>query len=57
VTQNPDEAASIIASKSTPDDEKAIASLIKSNERLGMNVGTRSWPSIGRRSRSSVEKL
>jgi NitT/TauT family transport system substrate-binding protein len=38
VTQNPDEAASIIASKSTPEDEKAIASLIKSNERLGMNV-------------------
>jgi NitT/TauT family transport system substrate-binding protein len=38
IAQNPDEAAMIIAPKSTPEDQKAIASLIKSNERLGMDV-------------------
>jgi NitT/TauT family transport system substrate-binding protein len=38
ITQNPDEAATIIAAKSTPEDQKAVASLIKSNERLGMDV-------------------
>jgi NitT/TauT family transport system substrate-binding protein len=38
IVQNPDEAATIIASKSVPEDQKAVASLIKSNERLGMDV-------------------
>jgi NitT/TauT family transport system substrate-binding protein len=38
ISEHPDEAASIIAEKSTPEDRAAVASLIKSNDRLGMNV-------------------
>lgn len=38
VAKNPDEASKLIMPKGTPDDQKAIASLIRSNERLGMNV-------------------
>lgn len=38
VAKNPDKAAPLIAPKASPDDQKAIASLIRANERLGMNV-------------------
>src|SRR6202166_2771026 len=38
IKQNPDEAAALIAPKSTPEDQKAIAELIRSNERLSMHV-------------------
>ena len=40
VTANPDEAANLIASKGTDDDRKAIAELIRANDRLGMNLRT-----------------
>jgi NitT/TauT family transport system substrate-binding protein len=38
IQQHPDEAASLIAPKSTPPDREALVSLIKANDRLGMNV-------------------
>ncbi|MDF3813767.1 MULTISPECIES: ABC transporter substrate-binding protein [Rhodopseudomonas] len=38
VAAHPDDAAKLIASKGTPEDQKAISELIRSNERLGMNV-------------------
>jgi len=38
VTANPDEAAKLIASKGADDDRKAIAELIRANDRLGMNL-------------------
>src|SRR5882757_2239326 len=38
VTSHPDDAAKLIAPKGAPDDQKAIAELIKANDRLGMNV-------------------
>jgi len=38
IAKNPEEAASLIAPKSTPDDRAALVSLIKANDRLGMNV-------------------
>jgi NitT/TauT family transport system substrate-binding protein len=37
VTAHPDEASRLIAGKGTPDDQKAIAALIRANDRLGMN--------------------
>jgi len=38
IVKHPDEAALLIAPKSTPPDRAALVSLIKSNERLGMSV-------------------
>jgi ABC-type nitrate/sulfonate/bicarbonate transport system substrate-binding protein len=38
IAKNPDEAAPLVAGKSTPEDQKAIASLIRSNERLAMSL-------------------
>jgi NitT/TauT family transport system substrate-binding protein len=38
VTARPDDASKLIAPKGTPDDQKAIAELIRANDRLGMNV-------------------
>jgi len=38
VTAHPDEASKLIAPKGTLDDQKAIAQLIRANDRLGMNV-------------------
>lgn len=38
IVAHPDEAAKLISPKGSPDDQKAIADLIKSNERLGLNV-------------------
>src|SRR6202166_412176 len=38
IAKNPEEVATLIAPKSTPEDRAALVSLIKSNERLGMNV-------------------
>jgi ABC-type nitrate/sulfonate/bicarbonate transport system substrate-binding protein len=38
VAAHPDEAAKLIMPKGTPDDQKAIAELIRANDRLGMNV-------------------
>jgi ABC-type nitrate/sulfonate/bicarbonate transport system substrate-binding protein len=38
VTAHPDDASMLIAPKGTPDDQKAIAKLIRTNDRLGMNV-------------------
>ena len=39
IKQNPDEAAALIAPKANAEDRKAMAELIRSNERLGMHVG------------------
>jgi ABC-type nitrate/sulfonate/bicarbonate transport system substrate-binding protein len=36
VAKNPDEAAPLLAKGATPDELKAVAAMIKSNERLGM---------------------
>ena len=38
VTAHPDDAAKLIAAKGTPDDQNAIAELIRANDRLGMNL-------------------
>src|SRR5476651_1783187 len=38
IARNPEEAASLIAPKSTPEDQAALVSLIKANDRLGMSV-------------------
>src|SRR4030081_2150570 len=38
VTAHPDDASKLIAPKATPDDQRAIAELIRANDRLGMNV-------------------
>ena len=38
MTAHPDDASKLIATKGTPDDQKAIADLIRANDRLGMNV-------------------
>jgi NitT/TauT family transport system substrate-binding protein len=38
VMAHPDDASKLIAAKGTPDDQKAIAQLIRANDRLGMNV-------------------
>jgi len=46
IKQNPDEAAALIAPKANAEDRKAMAELIRSNERLGMHVG----PAAGMRS-------
>jgi len=40
IQKNPDEAAALIASGATADDVKAMASLIRSNDRLAMSVVT-----------------
>ena len=39
IKQNPDEAAALIIPKANAEDRKAMAELIRSNERLGMHVG------------------
>jgi ABC-type nitrate/sulfonate/bicarbonate transport system substrate-binding protein len=51
VTAHPDEASKLIAPKGTPDDQKAIADLIRANDRLGMNV---KWASDVRKEINSV---
>jgi ABC-type nitrate/sulfonate/bicarbonate transport system substrate-binding protein len=38
IVTNPDEAAKLISPKGSTDDQKAVADLIRSNERLGLNV-------------------
>ncbi len=38
MTAHPDEASKLIAPKGTPDDQQAIAELIRANDRLGMNI-------------------
>jgi len=38
VVAHPDDAAKLISAKGTPDDQKAVAELIRANDRLGMNV-------------------
>ena len=38
ITKHPEEAAALITPKSTPQDRAALVSLIKANDRLGMNV-------------------
>ena len=38
IAKNPEEAAALIAPKSTPQDRAALVSLIKANDRLGMSV-------------------
>jgi NitT/TauT family transport system substrate-binding protein len=38
VTANPEAASKLILPKGTPDDQRAIAALIRHNDRLGMNV-------------------
>ncbi|MEH2471571.1 NitT/TauT family transport system substrate-binding protein [Nitrobacteraceae bacterium AZCC 2161] len=51
VAAHPDEASKLISPKGTPDDQKAIADLIKANDRLGMNV---KWASDVRKEIKSV---
>jgi NitT/TauT family transport system substrate-binding protein len=51
VTAHPNEASKLIAPKGTPDDQKAIADLIRANDRLGMNV---KWASDVRKEINSV---
>lgn len=51
VTANPDAAAKLIAPKGTADDQKSLGDLIRSNERLGLNVG---WASAVRKEINSV---
>jgi NitT/TauT family transport system substrate-binding protein len=38
IAQNPDEAAKLIASKGSEEDQRALATLIRSNDRLGVDV-------------------
>src|SRR5262249_24761129 len=38
IAKNPDEAAPLVAPGATPEDVKAMASLIRSNQRLAMNL-------------------
>jgi NitT/TauT family transport system substrate-binding protein len=38
ITKNPDDAAALIMPKGTAEDRKAVADLIKANDRLGLNV-------------------
>lgn len=51
VKAHPDDASKLIAPKGTPDDQKAIAQLIRANDRLGMNV---QWASDVRKEINSV---
>lgn len=51
ITANPDAAAKLIVPKSTADDQKAIAELIRHNDRLGLNVR---WASDVRKEINSV---
>jgi NitT/TauT family transport system substrate-binding protein len=51
VTANPEAASKLILPKGTPDDQKAIAALIRHNDRLGMNVR---WASDLRKEINSV---
>jgi NitT/TauT family transport system substrate-binding protein len=51
VAAHPDEAAKLIQAKGTPEDQKAIADLIRANDRLGMNVA---WASAQRKEIESV---
>jgi len=48
---NPDEAAKLISPKGTGEDQKAVADLIRANDRLGMNVR---WASEVRKEINSV---
>jgi len=51
VAANPDAAAKLIEPKGTPEDQKALADLIRANDRLGMHVA---WASQLRRQIRSV---
>ena len=51
VSAHPEDASKLIAPKGTPDDQKAIAELIRANDRLGMNV---QWASDVRKEINSV---
>jgi NitT/TauT family transport system substrate-binding protein len=51
VAAHPDDAAKLIAPKGAPDDQKAIAELVRANDRLGMNV---QWASDVRKEINSV---
>lgn len=51
VAANPDAASKLIQPKGTPDDQKAIADLIRANDRLGMHVA---WASALRKEIESV---
>ncbi len=51
VVAHPEEASKLIAPRGTADDQKAIADLIKANDRLGMNV---KWASDVRKEINSV---
>jgi len=51
ITAHPDDAAKLILPKGTSDDQKAIAELIRANDRLGMNV---QWASDVAREINSV---
>jgi len=51
VAANPEAAAKLIHAKGSPDDQKAIAALIRANDRLGMHVA---WASALRKEIGSV---
>jgi NitT/TauT family transport system substrate-binding protein len=51
---NPDEASKIIVDKGTPEAQKAVSDLIRSNDRLGMKV---QWPSEAQKEMLSIYKV
>jgi NitT/TauT family transport system substrate-binding protein len=51
VLAHPDEAAKIVQAKGTPEDQKALATLLRANDRLGMKVA---WASTLRKEIESV---
>jgi ABC-type nitrate/sulfonate/bicarbonate transport system substrate-binding protein len=51
---NPDEASKLIVDKGTPEAQKAVGDLIRSNDRLGMKV---QWPSEAQKEMLSIYKV
>jgi ABC-type nitrate/sulfonate/bicarbonate transport system substrate-binding protein len=51
---NPDEASKLIVDKGTPEAQKAVSDLIRSNDRLGMKV---QWPSEAQKEMLSIYKV
>ncbi|MFN3656575.1 MAG: ABC transporter substrate-binding protein [Pseudolabrys sp.] len=54
VLANPDEAAKLIEPKGTPESQKAVADLIRANDRLGMKV---TWASESKKELSLIYKV
>ena len=54
VIANPDEASKLIQAKSSPETQKAVADLIRANDRLGMNV---TWASESKKELKLIYKV